>query len=353
MLRAETEVMIESFKKQIEQLQQQQSSPSPQQKLQQQLQHRQKDIERLQQQLIAEQQRLRSEEESHESATAALAAALQEKEVSAVAAAEAAAVVAATLKRIEVERDALVLELRVANDTSAAAAADAVAAGARYNDMQKQNLLLQQQLQEQHQSKCEEVERLQLQLSAEQQRSRDIENERDVLVLRYQEANDATAAVLVKKQATEMNQDIQQPHRRLTEPSSRSMNKTLQRMTSHLLHLKLFFHIVFYSYPAVELALRRSEQVEERLYFAQRQLETLHEQKRAHAIHADLDRVAMLFLIYNPAELIVAYQVSSELESARLERDAAEERCNRCPCAMFCLRLESLFESEQAASGSR
>ena len=163
--------------------------------------------------------------------------------------------------------------------------------------LEKQKLLLQTQR--------DESKQLELLLSNEQQRLHEVEEERNTLLLTLQETQSTSANLSVGvtdifhyvslhagaaafEQKLSLSEDevasLQQPQRRESHPSvdplhpPRSLDKTLKRASVSLNPLS--HHAASYSLlpDAVELALRRSEQVEERLHFAQRQIQKLQDQ---------------------------------------------------------------------------
>jgi cyanate lyase len=163
--------------------------------------------------------------------------------------------------------------------------------------LEKQKLLLQTQR--------DESKQLELLLSNEQQRLHEVEEERNTLLLTLQETASTSADLSVGvtnvfhyvslhagaaafEQKLSLSEDevasLQQPQRRESHSSvdpphlPRSLDKTLKRASVSL--NSLLYHATTYSFTpdAVELALRRSEQVEERLQFAQRQIQKLQDQ---------------------------------------------------------------------------
>ena len=172
--------------------------------------------------------------------------------------------------------------------------------------LQPQELL--QQLETQQlllQTQRDESRQLKLLLSNEQRRLQDVEEERNTLLLTLQETQSTSADLSVGvtdifhyvsshagaaafEQKSSLAEDeaasLQQPQRRESHPSvdplhpPRSLDKTLKRASVSLNPLS--HHAASYSLlpDAVELALRRSEQVEERLHFAQRQIQKLQDQ---------------------------------------------------------------------------
>ncbi len=174
-------------------------------------------------------------------------------------------------------------------------------------NLQPQELLQQLEKQKQLlQTQRDESKQLELLLSNEQQRLQEVEEERNTLLLTLQEtastsadlsvgvtnvfhyvslhagaaafeqklslSEDEVASLQQKPQMRESHSSVDPPH------LPRSLDKTLKRASVSLNSLP--YHAATYSFTpdAVELALRRSEQVEERLHFAQRQIQKLQDQ---------------------------------------------------------------------------
>jgi hypothetical protein len=172
--------------------------------------------------------------------------------------------------------------------------------------LQPQELCQQLETQKQLlQTQRDESTQLKLLLSNEQQRLQDVEEKRNALLLTLQETQSTSAYLSVGvtnifhyvtshagaaafEQRLSLSEDgiasLQQQQRRENHSSvdplylPRSLDKPLKRASVSLKFLP--HHAASYSFSpdAVELALRRNEQVEERLHFAQRQIQKLQDQ---------------------------------------------------------------------------